>query len=96
MAYNIALVPGDGIGHEITPAGVKVLEKAAASYGFKLTFDEFGFGAGYYKKHGVFMPDDGLSILKEYDAILFGAVGLPDVDDTLPAKDYTFKVRTSF
>ncbi|MGC9344300.1 MAG: isocitrate/isopropylmalate family dehydrogenase, partial [Bacteroidales bacterium] len=94
--YKIALVPGDGIGHEITPAGVKVLEKAASCYGFALSFDEYGYGAGYYKKHGVFMPSDGLSKLKKYDAILFGAVGLPDVDDTLPAKDYTFKVRTNF
>jgi tartrate dehydrogenase/decarboxylase/D-malate dehydrogenase len=95
-SYKIALVPGDGIGHEIAPAGVKVLEKAASKFDFSLSFDEFGFGAGYYKKHGVFMPDDGLSTLKQYDAILFGAVGLPDVDDTLPAKDYTFKVRTHF
>ncbi len=95
-SYKIALVPGDGIGHEITPAGVKVLEKAASSFGFKVSFDEYAYGAGYYKKNGVFMPDDGLKKLKNYDAILFGAVGLPDVDDTLPAKDYTFKVRTNF
>jgi tartrate dehydrogenase/decarboxylase/D-malate dehydrogenase len=94
--YRIALVPGDGVGEEITPAGVKVLEKTADSYGFHVAFDEFGYGAGYYKEHGVFMPADGLEILAGYDAILFGAVGLPDVDDTLPAKDYTFKVRTYF
>ena len=95
-SYQIALVPGDGIGREITPAGVKVLEKVAKGFGFSLSFNEFGYGAGYYKEHGVFMPADGLSLLRNYDAILFGAVGLPDVDDTLPAKDYTFKVRTSF
>lgn len=94
--YNIALVPGDGIGTEITPAGVSLLDKVSSAFGFKVSYDEYGYGAGYYKKHGVFMPPDGLQILKKYDAILFGAVGLPDVDDTLPAKDYTFKVRTNF
>jgi tartrate dehydrogenase/decarboxylase/D-malate dehydrogenase len=94
--YKIALVPGDGIGKEIMPAGVKILEKAGKVFGFQSSFEEFGYGAGYYKKHGVFMPHDGLQKLKNFDAILFGAVGLPDVDDTLPAKDYTFKVRTSF
>ncbi len=95
-AFNIALVPGDGIGKEITPAGVAVLEKLASKHGFSLNFREFGYGAGYYKDHGFFMPDDGLEKLRQFDAILFGAVGLPDVDDTLPAKEYTFKVRNAF
>lgn len=94
--YRIAAVPGDGIGHEIVPAGVEVLKEVAKRNGFAVSFDDFDYGAGYYKKHGVFMPADGLEKLKNYDGILFGAVGLPDVDDTLPAKDYTFKVRTSF
>ncbi len=96
MNYKIAAVPGDGIGHEIVPAGLEVLNKVAQIYGFDLEITSFPYGAGYYKKHGVFMPDDGLKKLKSFDAILFGAVGLPDVDDTLPAKDYTFKVRTNF
>ncbi len=95
-SYKIALVPGDGIGKEITPAGVKVLNKAAEKFGFTVSYDEYGYGAGYYKEHGMFMAHDGLEKLKKYDAILFGAVGLPDVDDTLPAKDYTFKVRNNF
>lgn len=94
--YHIAAVPGDGIGHEIVPAGARVLEAAASASGFGVNFDHFDYGAGHYKKHGVFMPADGLTKLKGYDAILFGAVGLPDVDDTLPAKDYTFRVRTHF
>lgn len=94
--YRIAAVPGDGVGHEIVPAGMKVLEKVAGKFGFGVSFDQFNYGAGHYLKHGVFMPDDGLSKLRKYDAIIFGAVGLPAVDDTLPAKDYTFKVRTQF
>ena len=94
--YKIAVIPGDGIGPEIVPAGVKVLNTAAKHFGFKLQYEEFPYGAGYYKKTGVFMPDDALSVLKAFDALCFGAVGLPDVDDTLPAKLFTFKVRTSF
>ena len=93
--YRIATVPGDGIGQEIVPQGVKVLQKAAQTFAFNLTFDLYPWGAGYYQEHGDFMPADGIETLKSYDAIYFGAVGLPTVDDTLPAMMYTFKVRTS-
>jgi tartrate dehydrogenase/decarboxylase / D-malate dehydrogenase len=56
----------------------------------------FPFGAGHYQRHGVFMPPDGLDTLRRFDAIFFGAVGLPAVDDRLPAKEYTFRVRSGF
>ena len=94
--YKIAVVNGDGVGAEIVPAGVAVLDAAAEKFGFQLEKEEFPFGAGYYKQHGKFMTDDALETLKEFDAIFFGAVGLPEIDDTLPARDYTFRVRTSF
>ena len=94
--YRIAVIPGDGIGPEILPAGVNVLNAAAERFGFQLKYEEFPYGADYYKKTGTFMPEDALQVLKEFDAIYFGAVGLPDVDDTLPAKLFTFKIRTSF
>ncbi|MHC4242848.1 MAG: tartrate dehydrogenase [Planctomycetota bacterium] len=94
--YKIAIVPGDGIGPEIVPAGVKILGAAAEIFGFQLKYEEFPYGAGYYKKTGTFMPDDALQELKGFDAIYFGAVGLPDVDDTLPATLFTFKIRTGF
>jgi tartrate dehydrogenase/decarboxylase/D-malate dehydrogenase len=94
--YNIAVVPGDGIGNEIVPEGYRVLEAVAKKHNFNITSKSFDWGAGYYLKNGQFLPDNGLETLKEYDAVYFGSVGLPAVDDTLPAKDYTFKVRTSF
>ncbi|MDW7694843.1 tartrate dehydrogenase [Flammeovirgaceae bacterium SG7u.111] len=94
--YKIAVVNGDGIGHEIVPAGLKVMNTVAEKYGFKLDTEHFPWGAGYYKEHGEFMPENGLEILKGYDAIYFGAVGDPAVDDTLPAMLYTFKVRAGF
>ncbi len=91
--YKIAAVPGDGIGHEIVPAGLRVLNVAAERFGFGLSTETFPYGAGYYKKTGEFMPVHALDTLRRFDAIYFGAVGLPDVDDTLPAKLFTFKVR---
>jgi tartrate dehydrogenase/decarboxylase/D-malate dehydrogenase len=94
--YRIAIVPGDGIGHEIVPAGMEVLEAAAKRFGFVYATEEFPFGAGHYKETGEFLPADALDTLKTFDAIYFGAVGLPDVDDTLPARLFTFKVRKSF
>jgi tartrate dehydrogenase/decarboxylase / D-malate dehydrogenase len=94
--YKIAIVNGDGIGHEIVPASVKVLKEVAKKYNFQIVTESFPFGAGYYQKHGDFMSADGLEILKGFDAILFGAVGLPAVDDTLPFKLFTNKVRTEF
>jgi tartrate dehydrogenase/decarboxylase/D-malate dehydrogenase len=93
--YKIAAVYGDGIGHEIVPTGMEVLKAAAQKFNFTIDFDYLPWGAGYYQKHGEFMPANGIEILRGYDAIYFGAVGLPDVDDTLPAMLYTFKVRTA-
>ncbi|HYW79164.1 MAG TPA: isocitrate/isopropylmalate family dehydrogenase [Thermoguttaceae bacterium] len=95
-SYKIAVVAGDGIGQEITPITLDVVRAALKPSAATIETTEFPFGAGHYKQHGAFMPPDGLEILRPFDAILFGAVGLPDVDDTLPAKDYTFKVRCGF
>lgn len=94
--YKIAVVPGDGIGKEIVPEGLRVINAVAKKHGFSIDTESFGWGAGYYLKNNEFMPADGLETLKAFDAVYFGSVGLPEVDDTLPAKDYTFKVRTGF
>ena len=94
--YKIAVVNGDGIGHEIVPAGYAVMEAAAAKFGFALQRENFDFGAGYYKAHGDFVAPGALDELKTFDAIYFGAVGLPDVDDRLPFKLFTNLIRTSF
>ncbi|MFS4417597.1 isocitrate/isopropylmalate dehydrogenase family protein [Maribacter sp. 2307ULW6-5] len=92
--YKIAVVNGDGIGKEIVPTGVSVLRAVAKKFNFDLETQDFTWGAGHFVEHGEFMPQNGIETLKSFDAIYFGAVGLPEVDDTLPAKDYTFKVRT--
>lgn len=94
--YKIAVVNGDGVGHEIVPAAMEIVGSVAEKHGFEIEQTSFPFGAGHYIKTGAFVPEDGLDTLKTFDAILFGAVGLPEVDDTLPFKDFTNKVRTTF
>lgn len=94
--YRIAVINGDGIGKEIVPAAVMVMLEAAKKYGFAIHTKDFPFGAGYYLQNGDFIAPGGLAELKTFDAILFGAVGLPEVDDRLPFKLFTNLVRTSF
>jgi tartrate dehydrogenase/decarboxylase / D-malate dehydrogenase len=82
QTYRIATIPGDGVGNEVIAAGVEVLEAVAMREGqFLTSFDFFDWGSDHYKRHGKMMPDDGLDRIKDHDAILFGAVGAPDVPD---------------
>ena len=76
--YRIAVIPGDGIGKEVVPEGVRVLEKAAKRHGFALKLDWFDFAScDYYEKHGRMMPEDWKAQIGKHDAIFFGAVGWP-------------------
>ena len=80
--YRIAVIPGDGIGKEVVPAGQKVLETLAGtgeSFGFE--FEHFDWGGDYYRKHGVMMPDNGLDAVRNMDAIMFGSAGDPEIPD---------------
>lgn len=78
--YNIAVIPGDGIGKEVVPEGVRVLEKAAKKFGFELKLEWFDFAsADYYVKHGRMMPEDWKVKIGTHDAIFFGAVGWPAI-----------------
>jgi tartrate dehydrogenase/decarboxylase/D-malate dehydrogenase len=77
--YRIAVIPGDGIGKEVVPEGVRVLDAAAKRYDFKLQFDEFDFAScDYYLKHGKMLPGDWKDQIGHHDAIFFGAVGWPE------------------
>ncbi|WP_428030004.1 tartrate dehydrogenase [Ancylobacter sp.] len=77
--YRIAVIPGDGIGKEVMPEGVRVLEKAASLYGFTIepTWHEFAC-CDWFARHGAMMPEDWKERVGSSDAILFGAVGWPD------------------
>jgi tartrate dehydrogenase/decarboxylase/D-malate dehydrogenase len=76
--YRVAVIPGDGIGKEVVPEGLRVLEAAAKKHGVDVHFDHFDFACWeYYEKHGQMMPDDWKDKIGKHDAIYFGAVGWP-------------------
>ena len=80
--YKIAAIPADGIGKEVIPAGIRVLKTLAELEGtFSLSFETYPWGSDYYHRHGRMMAENGLEILKGFDAIFFGAVGHPTVPD---------------
>ena len=108
-SYRIALLPGDGIGKEVIPAAVKVLEAArdlarelardsARGPGeeFTLTFQEFEWGCEYYLRTGRMMPEDGLEQLRPFDAIFLGAIGHPTVPDHISLRDLLLRIRFGF
>jgi len=76
-AYRIAVIPGDGIGKETVPEGMRVLEAAGRRFGIGLEWREFDWSCDYYAKHGRMMPEDWFDQLRGFDAIFFGAVGWP-------------------
>src|SRR4051812_10426686 len=80
-SYRIASIPGDGIGNEVIPAGIEVLNALAGKENFSLSFTHFDWSSERFKKTGAYIPEGGLAELKEFDAIFFGAVGAPDVPD---------------
>ena len=79
--YRIAAIPGDGIGNEVIPAGIEVLNALARKEGFGLAFEPFDWGSERYLETGQYMPEDALGQLVSFDAIFFGAVGSPQVPD---------------
>ena len=94
--YRIATIPGDGIGNEVVPEGIRALEQAATAFGFSLIFDHFPWGCDYFCNYGVMMPDDGLEVLSKYDAIFLGAVGRPDVPDHFSLWKLLIPIRRAF
>ena len=79
--YKIAVIEGDGIGREIVPEGLLVLEKAAQRFGATFVWQHFDWSCQTFLKTGRMMPEDGLDQLRGFDAIYLGAVGYPGVPD---------------
>ncbi|MDH4189198.1 MAG: tartrate dehydrogenase [Betaproteobacteria bacterium] len=77
--YRIAVIPGDGIGREVAPEGVRVLEAVGAQHGIGFTWQEFPWSCDWYRTHGRMCPEEAPEILKQFDAIFFGAVGNPAI-----------------
>jgi tartrate dehydrogenase/decarboxylase/D-malate dehydrogenase len=93
MGYRIALIPGDGIGKEVIPQTVKILDHLANRFGYRMDYTEFDYSCGRYLKVGNFMPANGLEGLKQFEAILLGAVGDPQVPDHVSLWELLIPIR---
>jgi tartrate dehydrogenase/decarboxylase/D-malate dehydrogenase len=95
--YRIAVIPGDGIGEEVTPEGIKVLDKVADITGsLQLKYEYFPWGCKYFLQHGTMMSDDALRVLMDFDAIYFGAVGFPTVPDHVSLRGLRLPICQGF
>lgn len=94
--HRIAVIPGDGIGKEVVPEGLRCLEKAAGRFGLELAFTEFDWGCGYFERYGRMMPEDGIQQLRGFDAIFLGAVGWPTVPDHVSLWGLLIPIRRRF
>lgn len=95
--YHVAVIPGDGVGHEVMPEGIKVLQAAAEVSGaFTLEFTHFPWGCEYYLKHGRMMAPTALKTLESFDAIYFGAVGFPGVPDSVSLRGMRLAICQGF
>ena len=93
---RIAVIPGDGIGREVIPAGMSVVEKAAAGGGAHIEFVEFPWGCEFYRRTGRMMDPDGLDRLRDFDAIYLGAIGDPAVPDHISVWELILPIRQRF
>ncbi len=93
---KIALIPGDGIGTEVMPEGVRVLEAAGKKHGLDFAWKEFDWSCERYLETGSMMPDDGIEQLRAFDAIYLGAVGFPTVADHVSLWGLLIPIRREF
>jgi tartrate dehydrogenase/decarboxylase / D-malate dehydrogenase len=94
--FHIAVIPGDGIGNEVVPEGIRVLDAAGRRFGFQLQCHSFDWSCETYLKTGRMMPVDGLDQLRRFDAIFLGAVGRPDVPDHISLWGLLIPIRRGF
>ena len=94
--YKIAVIPGDGIGKEVVPPALEVLDAAASRFGFTLQPTHYDWSCETYARTGAMMPADGLDQLREHDSILLGAVGWPGVPDHVSLWGLLIPIRRGF
>lgn len=94
--YKIAVIEGDGIGREVVPEGIRVLEAAARRFDISFTWQHFDWSCETYRKTGRMMPEDGLEQLRPYDSIFLGAVGYPGVPDHISLWGLLIPIRRAF
>lgn len=95
--FSMAVIPGDGIGPEVTNEALKMIKKVEELHGgMKFYSEHFEWGCDYYLKNGRMMPENGLEILKDFDVILFGAVGAKTVPDYISVWELILPIRQKF
>jgi len=94
--HKIAVIPGDGIGHEVVPEGLRVLETAGKKFNLSFDLTHFDYSCERYAKTGKMMPEDGLEQLKKFDAVFLGAVGYPGVPDHVSLWGLLIPIRRGF
>jgi tartrate dehydrogenase/decarboxylase/D-malate dehydrogenase len=94
--YRVAVIPGDGIGREVTPAAMRVLDAAADGTGVAFERQEHDWGCEYYRQTGRMMPAGGLERLRDSDAIYLGAIGHPSVPDHVSVWELILPIRQRF
>jgi tartrate dehydrogenase/decarboxylase/D-malate dehydrogenase len=90
------VIEGDGIGREVVPEGIRVLEAAARRFDLSLSWQHFNWSCETYLKTGRMMPEDGLEQLRPFDAIFLGAVGYPGVPDHTSLWGLLIPIRRAF
>ena len=94
--FRIATIPGDGIGKEVVPEGIRVLEAAGRKHGFTFQWDYLPWSCEFYAETGRMMPADGLQQIRSHDAIFLGAVGFPNVPDHVSLWGLLIPIRRRF
>jgi tartrate dehydrogenase/decarboxylase/D-malate dehydrogenase len=94
--YDIAVIPGDGIGQEVVPAAIRVLDRVGEHHGISFGWHDFDWSCEHYARTGQMMPTDGLDQLREHDAVFLGAVGYPGVPDHVSLWGLLIPIRRAF
>jgi len=96
QTFKIAVIPGDGIGGEVVPEGIRVVDAVAARFGLRFEWEQFPWSCEYYRATGAMMPPDGLAQIRGHDAIFLGAVGFPGVPDHVSLWGLLIPIRRHF
>ena len=94
--YRVAAIPGDGIGNEVLPAAIRAVEAVADRFAFHVEWTPFRWGSAHFFTHGRMMPADALDLLRPFDAIFFGAVGDPRLQDNVTLNGLLLPIRRGF
>jgi tartrate dehydrogenase/decarboxylase/D-malate dehydrogenase len=95
-ALKVAVIEGDGIGKEVVPEGIRVVDAAAKAFGIDLKWDALDWGCDYHARHGRMMPENGLDQIVGHDAIFLGAIGWPTVSDVESLWTLLMPIRRNF